>query len=202
MPAPADSTRDVAEEELLRANIYGLLSRLLRAAPKGAFLSDLGKFRSDGTAFGDGLGRLGEAARTVGEAAIDDEYHALFIGLGQGELVPYASYYRTGFLNEKPLAELRGDMASLGIARAEGVAEPEDHIASLCEMMGGLSLGAFGRPVDLSAQRLFFDTHLAPWGSRFFTDLEAAAAADFYRPVGTIGRLFFDIESKAFALAA
>lgn len=192
----------VAEEEMLRANIYGLLARLLRAPPGGAFLNDLKTFHPDGTAFGDALGALGAAARAGDVSAIDDEYHALFIGLGQGELVPYASYYLTGFLNERPLAALRADMASLGIARAEGVAEPEDHIAALCEMMGGLILGSFGGRVDLSAQRLFFDTHLAPWGSRFCADLEAAASASFYRPVGTIGRLFFDIESKAFAMAA
>ena len=34
-------------------------------------------------------------------------------------------------------------MARLGIEQADGVSEPEDHIASLCEMMAGLIEGVF-----------------------------------------------------------
>ena len=85
----------------------------------------------------------------TGRAAVG----GLTLEIGRGELVPFASYYRTGFLNEKPLAKLRGDMARLGIARAESVKEPEDHIAALCEMMAGLITGAFGAPQGLAAQQ-------------------------------------------------
>jgi TorA maturation chaperone TorD len=131
-------------------------------------------------------------------AAVAREYFDLFIGVGRGELLPYGSYYLTGFLHERPLARLRADLAGLGIERVEGQCEPEDHAAILCEIMAGLVAGDFAVPVE--RQRHFFDRHLAPWMGRFFADLEAAKGADFYRPVGAIGRLFIEIEAEAFAL--
>ena len=130
--------------------------------------------------------------------AVAREYFALFIGTGRGELLPYASYYLTGFLNERPLARLRADLAVLGIERAAETSEPEDHAAILCEIMAGLVGGEFRATLD--QQRQFQGKHLAPWIGRFFADLEAAQAARFYRPVGTIGRLFMAIETEAFAL--
>ena len=142
----------------------------------------------------------GSRAKT--KAAAEREYFALFIGVARGELVPYASYYLTGFLNEKPLAKLRADMQALGIARKTDVKEPEDHIASICEMMAGLIAGSFGAPADLAAQRGFYDKHLAPWAGKFFADLEKAQAADLYRPVGEIGQLFLAIEAEAFGMTA
>ncbi|MGB0756514.1 MAG: TorD/DmsD family molecular chaperone, partial [Candidatus Puniceispirillaceae bacterium] len=122
-------------------------------------------------------------------------------GVGRGELLPYCSYYLTGFLNEKPLANLRKDMAQIGMARADDVKDPEDHIASLCDMMAGLITGAFGRPFSVSEQANFFNKHLAPWAGLFFSDLEAAKTAVFYAPVGTMGRIFMDIESQAFSMS-
>ena len=89
-------------------------------------------------------------------------------------MLPFCSYYLTGFLNEKPLAALRMDMDELGIGRAEGVKDPEDQIASLCEMMAGMITGAFGEPVGLDRQRAFFDKHIGCWAPRFFKDLQAA----------------------------
>ncbi|HEY0834328.1 MAG TPA: molecular chaperone TorD family protein, partial [Azospirillum sp.] len=129
------------------------------------------------------------------------EYNALFIGVVRGELVPYASYYRTGFLNDRPLARVRQDLLTLGIERAPGVAEPEDHVATLCEVMAALIDGTLGAS-DLDRQKRFFDRHLAPWAGHFFTDLEHAEAARLYRPVGAIGRLFMDIEAEAFGMVA
>jgi TorA maturation chaperone TorD len=122
------------------------------------------------------------------------------VGLTQGELKPYASYYLTGFLHEKPLAVLRRDMQRLGIARAAHSAEPEDHAASIFAVMHGLITGAFGDPAELPAQKAFFDVHLDPWMPEFFRDLEAAKHANFYRPVGTLGRAFLAIEKEAFSL--
>jgi len=145
---------------------------------------------------------LAAAASGTSEETAKQEYFDLFVGLGQGELLPYASYYLTGFLNEKPLARLRGDMARLHIARADDVSEPEDHIAALCEMMAGLITGSFGRPAELAEQRAFFDTHIGCWAPRFFEDLQAAQSAVLYMPVGTIGRLFMAIEAQAFEMAA
>ena len=117
---------------------------------------------------------------------------------GRGELLPYGSYYLTGFLHERPLARLRGDLAEIGVVRAEQHYEPEDHIAILCEIMAGLAGGRFVAPDD--SERRIFERHLAPWARRFFADLEAAPGAQFYRHVGRVGRLFMDIETEAFAL--
>lgn len=194
--------RHIPDEELLRANTYALLARLLRTFPDEATLTELSALDSDDSELGEAIQSLGIAATVASAEAVDDEFHDLFIGVGDAELKPYASYYLTGFLYEKPLANLRVAMADLGIARADDVAEPEDHIAALCEMMVGMITGAFGETVDLARQRKFFDDHIAPWADRFFEDLEESPTARFYKPVGTIGRLFMRIESQAFQLAA
>jgi TorA maturation chaperone TorD len=121
--------------------------------------------------------------------------------LGRGELVTYGSNYLTGFLNEKPLANLRLDMAILGIQRREDVREPEDHVGAVLEMMAGLIDGSFAAPInDFAAQQRFFATHVEPVAPRFFADLEKANAARFYRPVATVGRLFLEVEAFAFQL--
>ena len=126
------------------------------------------------------------------------EFFDLFIGLGRGEVLPYASYYLTGFLHDRPLARLRDDLQVLGIERAEGNAEPEDNAAILCEIMSAVIGGAFAAPEG--TDRRLFEKHLAPWIGRFFADIERAEAAGFYRHVGALGRLFMQIETEAFAL--
>ncbi len=190
----------IAPEDALRAQLYRLLARLL-AAPADQTLLDLAAgLAGDETPLGQAIGALARAAARATPAATVEEYFDLFIGIGRGELVPYASYYRTGFLNEKPLARLRGDMAELGIARAAEVKEPEDHIAAICEMMAGLIEGSFGAASGLAVQRRFFEHHVAPWAARFFADLETARAARLYAPVGTIGSAFMTIETTAFAM--
>jgi TorA maturation chaperone TorD len=191
---------EILVEDRLRADQYQLLAAFLAAPAEGGLLHLASGFTGDDTEYGRALAELADrAGRTTPEAA-SREYHQLFIGIGRGELVPFASYYRTGFLNEKPLAKLRGDMARLGIARAESVKEPEDHMAALCEMMAGLITGAFGAPQGLAAQRAFFDSHLDPWAPLFFEDLEKADAAWLYAPVGTLGRVLMGIEKTAFMM--
>jgi TorA maturation chaperone TorD len=141
---------------------------------------------------------LAEAAERTNADRVQREYFDLFIGLGRGELLPYGSYYLTGFLHERPLARLREDLATFGIARAEDVVEPEDHAGILCEIMAGLCSGALPAPPD--ADRVIFERHMAPWIGRFFADLERADAADFYRSVGALGRSLIALEAEAFAL--
>jgi TorA maturation chaperone TorD len=195
----ADATRaGVSPEDLSRAHLYRLLGRLLAAPPDGALLDLAAGLVGDDGEIGRALEALAARAAATTPEAASREYHELFIGIGRGELVPYASFYLTGFLHERPLARLRGDMARLGIARAEEVREPEDHVAALCEMMAGLIDGAFGEPLGLDGQKRFFDAHLEPWAGRFFEDLEKAQAAAFYVPVGTIGRALVSIERAAF----
>ena len=136
----------------------------------------------DDSALGRAIAALARAADGADVAAVRREYNALFIGLGRGELLPYASFYLTGFLNEKPLGVLRRDFARLGLARAEGVFEPEDGIASLMESMGAIIVGRFGDPVTLSRQRDIWARHVAPWAGHFFTDLESRGPASSTPP--------------------
>ena len=152
----------------------------------------------DASPLGLAYAALAEAAGATSVERVEREFFNLFIGLGRGELLPYGSYYLTGFLHERPLARLRADLVRLGIERSEGNIEPEDHAAILCEIMAGLASGRF--PAPAGSDRELFEKHLAPWIGRFFADLERAEGADFYRRVGTLGRVFIDIESEAFAL--
>ncbi len=193
---------DIAEEDRLRAQWYALLAQFLSAPPDAATLDLARALTGDDTDLGRGVAALAAAAKGVTVAGLEEEYFNLFIGVGQGELLPFGSYYLTGFLNEKPLAALRQDMDELGIGRAEDVKEPEDHIASLCEMMAGMITGAFGEPVGLDRQRAFFDKHIGCWAPRFFEDLQAAESAAFYMPIGLIGSVFMTVESQAFEMAA
>jgi TorA maturation chaperone TorD len=185
---------------LFRGRIYGPLARLLATPPDMPLLASLAGLTSDNTELGRAFAALAEAAGAAAPGTVVEEYHDLFIGLTRGELLPYGCYYLTGFLNEKPLAELRGALAGLGVARADDVKEPEDHVAALCEVMAGLIDGAYGAPQSLAVQHAFFETHMAPWIGRFFADLEGAEAAVFYGAVGRLGRVFVEIESTAFAM--
>jgi TorA maturation chaperone TorD len=158
----------------------------------------MAKLRGDATPLGIAHAALAQAADEASAEQISHEFFDLFIGVGRGELLPYGSYYLTGFLNERPLARLRGDLRTLGIERVETQSEPEDHAAILCAIMAGLTGGQL--PAAFDAQRQIFERHLAPWIGRFFADLAAAEAADFYRHVGRVGRLFIEIETEAFTL--
>lgn len=204
MPAHAlasvtDRPAGLDPEVQARADLYGLLAALLRAVPTADLVGNLTGLAVDDGAddFSRALLGLRLAAREVSLPEIDDEYHALFVGLGRGELVPYGSWYLTGFLMEAPLGELRRDLERLGFERQDGVCEPEDHVAALCEVMAMLS-GAGG--ADLDTQRAFFDRHLGSWADRFFTDLETAEAAVFYRAVGRLGQAFVALERQYFTL--
>ena len=190
----------VAEEDLLRADLYAMLAQLLARAPSQDLISNAAKLGGDGSDLGQGITALAAVARSTNAKAVEREFNALFIGLGRGELLPYASYYLTGFLNEKPLARLRGHMKQLGIERNKDVKEPEDHIATLCEIMAGLIRGTYGDPLSVEDQHAFFNTHVATWAGHFFTDLEAAEGSVFYAPVGKIGRAFMEIEIEAFRM--
>src|SRR6266545_1397066 len=196
--AQAGTAGDVDEVDAARAQEYALLSVLLARAPDASLLERLATLRGDPSPLGLAHAALAEAAQSTSVERVEREYFDLFIGLGRGELLPYGSYYLTGFLHERPLARLREDLNGLGIERAEGNVEPEDHAAVLCEIMAGLIDGRLAAPAG-SDQRLF-ERHLKPWIGRFFSDLERAEAADFYRTVGTLGRVFMEIEIEAFAL--
>ena len=206
-PSHNEKTGELAipEEDGQRANLYGLLARVL-AEPMGDETLEVVRAlegQSDENELGAAFATLGTVAVRTPRGVAEEEFSALFYGDGSGgEILPYASYYLTGFLLEKPLAKLRGDMAVLGIKNSGISKEPEDHIAYLCEIMHGLITGAFNEPASLETQQKFFETHMAPWVGRFFSELEGAESASLYMPVGTIGRLFMAIEAQAFEMAA
>jgi len=201
MTATAKQT-DVGEEDKLRADLYDFLALLLSGPPSKELLKQTAALSGDESDLGSAIQAMARVAGVTKEAAAQSEFNALFIGLGRGELLPYASYYLTGFLNEKPLAALRKDMIALRIARAPNVFEPEDNIASLLEMMAGMILGRFGDPVPIERQTAYFNKHISPWATHFFTDLEAAKNSVFYASVGAAGKAFMEIEREAFRLNA
>jgi TorA maturation chaperone TorD len=188
----------VDEVDAARAREYALLATLLARAPDQGRLERIAGLPGDASPLGLAHVALAEAARQSRVEEVEREYFDLFIGLGRGELLPYGSYYLTGFLHERPLARLRESLAALGIERAARQAEPEDHAAILCEIMAGLASGHF--PAPEGAARALFEEHLAPWMERFFADLEQAEAAELYRRIGTLGRVFIGREREAFAL--
>ncbi|NDV85340.1 molecular chaperone TorD [Aurantimonas aggregata] len=199
-PGSAEALESQQSFDLFRAHHYALLATLLARAPTESTLQILAGLQGDSSALGRAHAALAEAARTARPAALEREYFNLFIGVGRGEIVPYESFYLTGFLQEKPLARLRQDLAVLGVERSPDLIELEDHIAVLCEIMAGLLGGSFEAPEGAESQ--FFNAHFKPWAPRFFDDLGSAAAADFYKHVAVLGRTFMTIESEALALAA
>lgn len=192
----------VPEEDMQRAGVYALLSRLLAKPMDNDTITFVRELTGDESPLGQSINALAAMAKRTTQVVAEEEYTVLFYGFGAGgELSPFGSQYLTGFAYEKPLADLRRDLDELGIARADDVRDPEDHIAFECEVMHGLIMGAFGEPVGIDRQRAFFEKHLAPWAGHFFADMEKAKAAAIYMPVGTIGKLFMEIERDAFGFS-
>jgi len=184
----------IEQEQQYRASAYSLLAALLRAAPDQAMLERLGSLpqlaQSDEDDLMVAMSMLGLSAKTLTANAIEDEYQDLFIGLGKGEVVPYGSWYLTGFLMEKPLSDLRDDLIKLGYQRNDTVSEPEDHAAALCEVISLM----ITENADLSVQASFFQSHMANWMGRFFKDLSEARSAVFYKSLGRFGSAFVAFE--------
>ena len=186
-----------------RALVYRLLGHALAEPPTPELLGRLARLRGWDAPIGAAMRDLAARAAACDAGAGRREYDALFVGIARGELVPYGSYYITGFLHERPLARLRGDLARIGLQRAPGRSEPEDHIATVCDAMAEL-IGRAGSPAAGGAvtEAAFFARHVEPWAGRFFSDLERAAAARLYEPLGTIGRLMIELDRQGFAYAA
>jgi TorA maturation chaperone TorD len=179
----------------LRASTYRLLATLFAGPPSQDLLDMLKEVDvgDEDAPLAPAWRMLALAARQTSVAAVDDEYHALFVGITRGEVMPYGSWYLTGFLMERPLAELRQDLQELGYARREEVKEPEDHVAALCETMSMLILD---KDIGTGRHKRFFDDHIEPWMVRFFQDLQAAETAEFYGAVGLLGEEFLQIDKQ------
>jgi TorA maturation chaperone TorD len=196
---PALPTPELLDEvDVARAQEYSLLSSLLAHSPDAQTLGRLAELRGDESPLGLAHTALAKAATRTNAEMAAREHFTLFVGLGRGELLPYASYYLTGFLHGRPLAKLRQALERIGIERINGQTEPEDHAAILLEIMAGLASGDL--PAPAGTDREIFDDHLAPWITRFFSDLEKSASADFYAAVGALGRTFTQIEAQSFRM--
>ena len=191
-------------EELARAEVYGLLAQLFYAPPSPELHAQFQVAVTEAPQAGAFLelrwSELVSAARRLPLASIRAEFDALFQGIGKPEVFLYASYHAAGKLNDKPLVQLRGDLAALGLERADAVDETEDHLASLCEVMRYLIAGDDAVIGTLATQRRFFDAHLRGWVDVFCEAVEAQPRADFYRAAAAFARDFFAVESQAFDL--
>ncbi|MEC7816854.1 MAG: molecular chaperone TorD family protein [Pseudomonadota bacterium] len=192
--------RSVTEEDRARAQMYQLLGALLSSPPSEELLAGLATLKGDDTPLGSACKNLAALAERTKAHDAEREFNNLFIGVGRGELLPYASYYLTGFLNEKPLADLRSDLKARGIKMRSNVKEPEDHLGTLCEIMAGIITGEFPCDSDLPSQKAFFEAHMGKWAGLLCKDLEEAQSSIFYAPVGSLGRAFMAVEADAFAI--
>ena len=190
-----------SEEHRTRADVYRLLAALLASPPNDDLLEMIRNIEVVDPETEESLANvwlmMKDAAQQVRADELTDEYFNLFIGLGKGEISPYASWYLTGFLMEKPLADLRSELSRLGFDRQNNVHEPEDHVAALCEVMSVIIAESV---LSFDEEKKFFMQYIAPWMSRFFDDLSRAQAANFYKPVGFLGKQFIDIEQRYFAM--
>ena len=179
-----------------RSNLYTSLGALL-AAPATeehcALLRELPEIEEPQSSIEMAWALLRKSAFDYSQEQINDEYHQLFIGLGRGIVVPYGSWHLTGFLMEKPLGQLRADLRKLGFERNEGVSESEDHIASLCQAMSAIIMAD---EIDFETERAFFNDHIASWSEDFFSLVEDASCAGFYRAVALLGKSFIEVEKR------
>jgi TorA maturation chaperone TorD len=192
----ADTDNPVLEnEQRYRASAYALLAALLRAAPDQALLDYVSGLSAgvegEIDELAEAMDELAKAARTQDVARLELEYNDLFIGVGRGEVVPYGSWYLTGYLMEQPLSDLRAHLGALGFERSENTCEPEDHVAALFEVFSVM----IGDVFSLARQQEFFQLRMQPWLGRFFADLGQARSADFYRSVARFGAAFLKLES-------
>jgi TorA maturation chaperone TorD len=199
-----DGGVEATADDAVRANTYALLATLLAKPPSPEILELLKQINVPAEAAAAQMAACWEALRLASEHAqldaLADEYQDLFIGVGRGELMPYGSWYTTGFLMDRPLTVLREDLSALGFERQQEVYEPEDHVAALCETMG-MIIGS-SEEIPFATQRKFFSDHMGHWMQRFFEDLQNAKSARFYRTVGQLGEQFIGFEKRYLGMLA
>ena len=197
-------SNDGLDEEIARAEVYGLLAQLYQAPPAPELLANLRVAATEAPVAGafleEPFRQLVGAARACSDAAVADEFEALFGGVGKPEVWAYGSHYLSGFLNDKPLVRLRSDLAALGLGSDESRAETEDHIAYLCEVMRYLIAGDDVAVASRTQQQRFFAAHLQPWVERLCEAIAAQPRAEFYRAVALFTQAFMNVEAQGFDL--
>ena len=204
MTSPVNFSLPDDREELARAEVYGLLAQLFYAPPSADLYAQLQVAPTVAPAPGAFLEsswtEVVAASRRLSIDQVRVEYEALFVGIGKPEVFLYGSYFISGTLNEKPLVALRHSLRELGLERPESVAETEDHIASLCEVMRYLIAGDDLAVSNLAAQQRFFSNHLRPWVDALFEAVMSHPNANFYRSAAVFARDFFAVEGQGFDL--
>jgi TorA maturation chaperone TorD len=189
-------------EETARADVYGLLATLLYAPPPQALLDTIAAAPVQGdSALELAWAELVDTCKTAQQEAVREEYEQLFVGVGKPEVMLYGSYYLSGFLMEKPLAELRTDLMQLGLQRSEHVVESEDHLATLCEVMRYLIASDDVINANLITQKKFFSDHMQAWVVNCCNAIEGSSNSRFYKPVARLARQFFEVEMQAFDMS-
>ena len=212
-PQTVKFDRHVVPEDQARADFYALLATLLYRAPDEGLLREIMHSADTATQLkagseGDSADQLAKAwaalaaaSGVVSHDAVEEEYQAVFVGVGRPPVMLFGSYYLSGFMNEKPLAELRGDLIDLGFARDPDVREPEDHLAALCDVMRAMILGDVAdAPASIEQQRHFFAKHLQPWVVQCCGAITQSEKANYYRRVAAFAQAFFEIETQAFEM--
>lgn len=202
MSTPANLQSSALDEETARSELYGLLALMYYANPAIDLIAQLRVAATDSPVPGAFLEEPWRAlvgvAREMPDAAIQSEYDALFGGVGKPEVYLFGSHYLSGFLNEKPLARLRTDLAQLGLSRDDSMSETEDHFAYLCEVMRYLIAGDDVAVANLTRQREFFSAHIQPWVASLCDALEKNPQARFYAALAALTRAFVSIEAQGF----
>ncbi|WP_394757040.1 molecular chaperone [Rhodoferax sp.] len=203
MFATPDTLRSSAlDEETARSELYGLLALVYYASPATELIAKLRLAVTEAPAAGAFLEEpwrvLVGLAREMSDSTIQDEYNALFGGVGKPEVYLYASHFLSGFLNEKPLVRLRTELAQLGLARGDAMLDTEDHIAYLCEVMRYLIAGEDVAVANLTRQRAFFTSYLQPWVLSLCDDLQQHPKAQFYAALAGLTSAFMAVETQGF----
>ena len=206
LPTPETLPSSALDEETARSELYGLLALMYYAPPATELIAQLRLTVTEAPAAGAFLEEPWRAlvglAREMTDCAIQDEYNALFGGVGKPEVYLYASHFLSGFLNEKPLARLRTELNSLGLARDDSMLDTEDHIAYLCEVMRYLIAGDDVAVANLTRQRAFFTSYLQPWVLALCDDLQQHPKAKFYAALAELTRAFVAVETQGFDMLA
>jgi TorA maturation chaperone TorD len=200
-----ENPRLVDVEDQVRADFYALLAHLFSRAPDDRVLQSMVITQEPTDEASAELTKawraLAAASAVVTHDALIEEYETVFVGVGRPPVILYGSFYLAGFMMEKPLAELRDDLAKMGFARNPDVRESEDHLAAVCDVMRALILGDLAdAPANIEAQKAFFEKHLKPWVFKCCEAVAANANSNYYKRVAKFAEQFFEMESQAFEM--
>lgn len=196
----------VAAEDISRANFYALIARLFASPPDAAFIKAIASSpplatEDDGSELPQAWSRLIAASSIIDEETAQIEYDALFGGVGKAQINLHASHQLTGFMMEKPLAELRTTLATLGLTRLESQQITEDHLSALCEIMRILIAGTDTfPPAPVAVQKSFFFAHISPWFAKLCSAIAQHSLANYYVVVAQLSSGFFRVEDESFGI--